>query len=84
MTDITIESNIPVPDAVRAGRAAGTGRWASVIARMQPGDSFAVPTDAKPGTLGRALSGYVKRHAPASKFTVRKLEDGSRRCWRLQ
>lgn len=51
------------------------------LAGMKVGDSFAVPQHVKRVTV----SVYARRFGIKNnmKFTVRKIEDGSLRCWRI-
>jgi hypothetical protein len=51
------------------------------FAGMKVGDSFAVPEKVKRVTVSVAARRYGIKNE--MKFTVRKIEDGSFRCWRI-
>lgn len=81
LPSITIESGVPVPE--KAVRAHG-GAWGEILAKMNVGDSFAVPDGVKPASVARAVLYHSKRMTPTRKFVTRKGADGARRCWRTE
>ena len=69
MNPLPIDKNIPLP-----------ARFP--FAGMKVGDSFAVPADVQRATVAVAASRYGRKHK--MKFSTRKMEDGSYRCWRME
>lgn len=69
MNQLPIDKNVPLP-----------ARFP--FAGMKVGDSFAVPADVKRATVAVAASRYGKENGKV--FSVRKMKDGSYRCWRLE
>lgn len=66
-----IEKNIPMTRSAR---------FKYPFPEMEAGDSFGFPGD-KLETVSAAASTYRRRHG--RKFSVRKMPDGSGRCWRV-
>lgn len=81
MSDIQIESGIPIPP-----RAGGTGRPSKYpFDQLKPGDSFLVPHhDGNPVVTVRRMAAAVKGAAKRTgwKFTTRRLSEGLR-VWRV-
>ena len=50
--------------------------------QMKVGDSFALPPDKKQTTVITAATRFGQKSG--MKFTIRKMEDGSYRCWRIK
>ena len=48
---------------------------------MEVGDSFEVPIEKK-NSIYKCASSYGKRHG--QKFSVRKFDDATYRCWRVE
>lgn len=77
VTKIKVERDVPLP------RQPGTStRWHTLLGRMLPGDSFALPMPTR-SSLQKAV-GEFKTANPGTRFTVRRMEDGTVRCWRLE
>lgn len=66
-----IEKNIPM---------VGSARLKYPFPDMEVGDSFGFPGE-KLGTVSSAAAAYGRLHGV--KFSVRKMPDGSGRCWRV-
>jgi hypothetical protein len=49
---------------------------------MQIGDSFAVPPELSRNTVSVAAGRYGDKHQ--MKFTVRRMDDKTLRCWRIK
>lgn len=74
---LVIESDIPIPTARQALHA----QYAAVWSRMEPGDSFKVPTTA----AARLTANAANWGKPLSrKFAMRKVDDKHSRVWRTQ
>lgn len=54
------------------------------FARMNVGDSFAIKTDTMRQRVSSAVCHYVRENEPELKFTVRRVDDGGWRCWRMK
>jgi hypothetical protein len=63
-----IEKNVPLPVTYP-------------FAKMDVGDSFAVPPDVHRTTVSIAALRYGRKHD--MKFSTRKTPDGTIRCWRI-
>ena len=74
---IVIERGIPLPPCNR-GRPSGQRVWP--LETMRPGESFAIP--GKRVKAVRAAAQNAKRRT-GWKFTVRKMQDGSYRAFRV-
>lgn len=64
-----VESNIPLPAIYP-------------FAKMKVGDSFAIPADIKRTAVSVSAKRFGVKHN--MRFTIRKMPDGSYRCWRLE
>ena len=49
---------------------------------MEVGDSFALPPGVARNTVSVAAGRYGEKHA--MKFTVRRMDDKTLRCWRVE
>jgi hypothetical protein len=76
-----VEKGVPIPKQ-RARREGGTKY---PFAEMEVGDSFAVGfvSEKVLTAIRQASVRFVKERHPDRKFSFRKLEDGSYRCWRV-
>ncbi len=70
-----IDKNVAIPKTNHLGR-----QPAYPFHEMEIGDSFKVSPD-KALLVRNASNGYGSRHG--KKFSVRKMEDGTYRCWRI-
>ena len=71
---IKIESNIPIPRN-KSGR-----EMKYPFKLMEVGDSFLVP----PGSDNKVrICAHASRKQTGYNYTVRKMEDGTYRCWRI-
>ncbi len=64
-----IEKNVPLPVMYP-------------FAKMDIGDSFAIPPHIQRATISVAANRYGAKHG--MKFTVRMMPDRSYRCWRIE
>jgi hypothetical protein len=64
-----IEKNVPLPVMYP-------------FAKMEVGDSFAVPSSIRRETVSVAANRYGVKHG--MKFTVRLMPNRSYRCWRIE
>jgi hypothetical protein len=64
-----IEKNVPLPVIYP-------------FAKMEVGDSFAVPSSIRRETVSVAANRYGAKHG--MKFTVRLMPNRSYRCWRIE
>jgi hypothetical protein len=64
-----VEKNVPLPVTYP-------------FAKMDVGDSFAIPPDSRRETVAVAALRYGRKHG--MKFVVRLMPDRSYRCWRLE
>jgi hypothetical protein len=72
MSQIAIDSNIPIPN----------GKFGDLpFEDMNPGDSFMFPNDIKPTSASHYVSIANKKLAP-KKFILRTVADG-KRAWRI-
>lgn len=79
MNDFQIESGVPMPDC---GKSTGRLRVYPWL-EMDVGDSFPIP-EGKHDHVRTAASSWTKRHPEDPRaFTVRKMECGAYRCWRI-
>ena len=64
-----VEKNVPIPNRYP-------------FDEMQVGDSFVVPPKIARNTVSVAASRYGEKHQ--MKFTVRRMDDKTLRCWRIE
>ena len=67
MSEIKIDKGIPMPSLTRYP-----------FDEMEVGDSFLVPSDNR-----TSVSTLVSRNHNGKKFSLRKMTDGTYRCWRI-
>ena len=62
------------------------------FAQMEVGDSFDAPDDMgaykngsskRQNAISSSARGYAKKHASEAKFTTRKIDENTIRCWRV-
>jgi hypothetical protein len=76
MTAVKIEKGVTLPPRKYSGRP-----WKWPFPEMKVGELFAVPKDTNPDSFrNRAVYASAKLQR---KFTTRKMEDGTLRCWRV-
>lgn len=68
-----VDRKVPIP---------ADGRQRYPWREMKVGDSFAFPS-ANRGAVSAAASWYASRHAKEFKFTIRKVDATTARCWRI-
>lgn len=74
---LVIEKEVPLVDNSRKG----TSEWEKLLGRMEAGDSVLLPIEAR-DAAAHAYAAY-KRKYPVTRFSVRKVDQGSCRIWRL-
>ena len=80
MSEFTIQSGIPMPEG---GKHLGRTRkypWME----MEVGDSFACPEGQHDSVRTAALSWTARHPEDRRVFSVRKLDNGTYRCWRIE
>ena len=79
MTEYKLEKNVPLPNDLEYMGAKRKYPWLE----MEVGDSFAIP-EGRHESVRTASAAWVLRHPERDmRFSVRKLEDGTYRCWRV-
>lgn len=78
MSELKIEKNVPVPNGFRNGR--NKSEFTKLIDSMEIGDSILLPDESVTST--KAII-YQAKNRSGILFSVRKVDGGKYRAWRI-